>query len=548
MLSPIVPIHPLGFVPDMAPNTPGAIVDMSGFLPTIAGMRTLPGLRNLVLPLAGGIFGIATELTGAGAQFTFAGNKTHLYVRVGATWQENDGGQVFNIGQGRWRFAQFLDDMIAVDGNAGDPGGGVQVSAAGGVFAPLAGNPPAGKFVAVTDPGGIAAVAFIFNTVAGPQNWYASAPGNDQLWSLNQIDQSFTGVLGATPGPITGASNLRQNMVAFKAASFYFGQYIGGQFGWQFQPTSYQVGCASNEAIVNLGDFLVFPGPDDFYMFDGQSLNPIPNALRQFYFSTLDVTFAANVQGVYFSSLSVVLWSYPSKNQKVNGQAVAGLLDSYIMWNQKTGMWSAGKWGKDSNGNPISIQGLIPAVPQTQPLTYGQFGILYQKYGWGLDGSGNPILVYPGPPLIPPGLLYGSASFEATPVINPGVVLSDGGVYVFSGPPQGPPRIRFGDIGDLEHYLGITRVKAQFSIFPQTGSTFPPLPGARLTSYTRDALGSQTETIGPAVLVPTDQAYLNDDASFDIRETARWHQFEIECYSDSEINGIAIEPSDEGIR
>ena len=527
-LSPPIAIHPLGFVPDLAPNTPGAIVDMSGCIPTIAGMRTLPGFKNLVLPLAGGILGLVTETTGAGAQFNFAGNAVHLYLRNGAMWVENDGGQVFNVGSGRWRFAQFNDDMIATDGNVGDPGGGVQVSAAGGVFGPLGGNPPSGKYVAVTDPGGIAAVAFLFNTVAAPNGWYASAPGNDGLWSLNQIDQSAFGILGATPGPITGANNVRQNMVAFKASSFYQGQYIGGQYVWDFQPQSFQVGCTSNEAIINVGDFLAFPGPDDFYTWDGQSLNPIPNALRQWYFRNLNQSFSANVQGVYFSAFNVCLWSFPSVNVPAK---YAGVLDSYVAWNMKTGMWSSGTWGKDTNGNPIYVLGFVNQIPQSQPLTYGQFGILYKTYGG-----------------MPTGLTYGSASFGATPTFNSGVALSNGGIYIFSGPPQGPPYIQFGDVGDLEHYIGIDRVKLQFSVYPQTGSVYPPLPGARLTSFTRDALGSQTETQGPSVLVPTDQAYLNEDASFDIRESARWHQVKAEFYADAEVNGYAIEPSDEGVR
>jgi hypothetical protein len=523
MLTPPIPIHQLGFVPDLPPNTPGAIVDMSGCVPTIGGMRTLPGLQLLIMPLAGGVLGIFTALTSAGAQFVFAGNVNHLFIRSGAVWVENDGGQTFNVSSGRWRFAQFLDDTIALDGVDAP-----QVSAAGGVFAPLGGNPPIGKYVAVTDPGGIAAVAFIFNTTAAPDGWYASAPGNDTVWTLNQIDQSAFGRLGATKGPITGASNLRQNMCAFKATSFYLGQYIGGQFVWQFQPISYQVGCASHEAIINVGDFLAWPGPDDFYQFDGSSLTAIPNALRQFYFRNLNQSFAYKVQGFYDNSQNVLLWSYPSVNVPT---AFAGILDSYVSWNQKTGAWGAGTWGTDGVGNPVSIEAVLDQINQNQALTYGQFGILYKKYGG-----------------IPTGLLYGSASFGATPVINSAVVLSDGGTYQFSGPPQGKPFIQFGDIGDLEHYIQINLVKPQFSRYPSIGGAFPALPGARLKSFTREALGKQNETQGPAVLVPTDESDLTDNASFDIRETNRWHQFKIEFFSDAEINGIAVDASDEGVR
>src|SRR6185312_1476326 len=135
---------------------------------------------------------------------------------------------------GIWRFATFANDVLVTNGV--DP---VLVSANGTTpFAVLAGSPPKGKLVATVDPGGTGAFAFVADTSASGGDatfWACSKQGDDTVWSLSIADNSTSGFLQSTPGPITALVPLGTNMVAFKKTSIYVGQFTGPPFVWSFQ-------------------------------------------------------------------------------------------------------------------------------------------------------------------------------------------------------------------------------------------------------------------------------------------------------------------------
>ena len=579
-----IPLHPLLFVPDSPSSTPGCVVDADGMFPTASGARVLPSLvvqsNALPAPALGAFFAIYSQ----GGFNTFAGTGQHLYRLLngvasqsgtgmtydqfaslykqyqnlprlqynstffqppipgfipGLSWVEVDGGQTFS-GQ-PWSFDQAGDDTIATNG--ADP---VQVfSGSGTQFAPLAGNPPKAKFVVTVDPGaGVSVVTILANLLTDATGWVASAPGNDALWSLNVNDLSASGFLRAAPGPITGAKSVRTYAVLFKKDSMYLGTFVGPPYVWDFQPVSFQIGCSSNNAIINIGDLLVFPGPDDFYSFDGWSLNPIPNALREWFFGQpgqqgtgiANPMFLNKILARYDESTGVVYWHFSSVNANP-----AGTLDMYISWNKKSGRWLPGH----------TIIQMAPGGYGKSGLTYDQFCVQFANGANGgltVDQLASIDPVTDWDSLLGgvvgkqtyaqlPHLTYADPSFGPASNRSQSVILPDGKLYTYTGPANSG-YLQTGDLGDPIRLTRINRLRGQFGVFPARATNGQR---ALLSSFVRRNLGD--------VLVPfKTNVPLSDQGYFDFMESAGWHSLLMAFQSDAELQALSPDAIDAGDR
>lgn len=549
-----IPLHQWLFVPDLSSSTPGCITDADGMIPTIAGARTGPSLVAVSSALPGPCLGAFLSILSGGGFNNFAGTGLHLYrllgglstvlglgttydqftalyaqyqnlphltygdasfrpppptVTPGPTWVEVDGGQTFS-GQ-PWSFAQAGDDAIATNG--ADP---VQVYIGGGTqFAPLGGMPPIAKFVTTVDPGaGASVVTILANLVNDATGWVASGPGNDTVWTRDVADLSAASFLRSAPGPITGAKTVRTFAVLSKQNALYIGRFVGPPFVWDFQPVSHQIGFASNNAAVNVGDLLVFPGPDDFYSFDAYSLDPIPNALREWFFGQpgnnngiADPKFYNTIVGHYDEINATVTWNFASVNANP-----AGTLDMSISWNKKSGRWLP--------GHPI-----IQAAPQGG---FGQPGTTYDQFtARSRYGRYNQL----------PHLTYGDSSFGPGTQVANSVILPDGRLYTYTGPPNSG-YLRTGDIGDDVRLTRINRLRTKFGIFPAVATNSQR---ALLSSFVRRNSG---DTYTPFKTgVP-----LSDSGYFDFREAAGWHSLLMQFQSDAELHALTPDIEDAGYR
>ena len=552
-----IPMHKLGFCPDLPPSTQGIVYDSDGMYPTPSGAAVLPSFVVQSNALPDPPVGAFLARTSGGGLFTIAGTAKHLYrlipsftvvggngltydafaakyhqyqnlprlryndpfftgllgtVSPGPVWVDVAAGFTFQ-GTAAWSFDQAADDILATNGI--DP---VQVfTLTANKFAPLGGNPPAAKFVAVCDPGaGQGFVVLLANLATNAAGWVASKPGNDTVWSLNVNDLSASGFLQAEPGPITGWKTVRTFVAGFKETSLYVGKFTGVPFPWTFEPISHQIGCRSNGAIVDAGDLLVFPGPDDFYAFDGYSLNPIPNFLRRWFFGVpgqansgmADQRYLQNIQGRYDNTTQCAYWHFSSVNANP-----PGTLDMWLSWNKTGGKWLV---GHTSVAQVLNVFG-------TSAFTYDQFAArtLYGQYQ------------------SLPHLTYADVSFQPTPARNQAVILPDGKLYSYTGPASSG-YIRFGDLGDPVRLTRINRMRVLFGTFPKRNQT-----GARafLSSFVRMNTGD-----GDGFTPFKSQVPLSDTGFFDFVEEAWWHQLRMDFQSDAEIQAFALDVSDAGRR
>lgn len=333
-----LPVRPVRtFAPDADSLTPGVVVDGNDLYPTMAGMRTLGGLAQLTDPLSEPSVGLAVFQFPDGFQVTVAGTATTLNSVLSfppdiftpwVTQPIDAGGPVQ-----RWRFAFYKDGtgapaIIAVNGMTTPL---VATESSLGTPTPwgtLSTDPvtPIASLVAASDYA-------LFLVRANSQDWFASS--NSTIWTPNPATLTVNSSLRQTSGPITAALALRSNMVLYKERSVFVGSLVGPPLIWSFSKISSQVGTPAQESLIAVRDIHYFLGPDDFYTFDGFSLAPIPNALKQWFFGRWLNNSAVPPHARYDEIRSLIVWHFESI-------ATPGVLGEWIALNIRTQQWSHG--------------------------------------------------------------------------------------------------------------------------------------------------------------------------------------------------------------
>jgi hypothetical protein len=511
-----LPIHSLGFAPDLPTNTqPLIIVDSNGMYPTMSGVRMMPSLVQASSPLPGVPFGAYLSKLPTGGVNIFAGTTDHLWRMnspiggVAASWADADGTQTFNTSY--WSFAQVGYDCVATDGNDAVQVYGSTASA----FTPLGGSPPRAKFVIAVDPGaGRGVVTMLANLVTDATGWVSSAPGNDAIWTLNVNDLSASGFLQSAPGAITGLATLRTYATAFKEHALYIGAFVGPPFVWDWQPVSHQVGTLSNDGIVNALDVLYFVGPDDFYSFDGSNVTAIPNGLKQWFFGTPGApgtgyahpSFLNKIQGRYDSTAGVIYWHFVSVNSAPSGQ-----LDTYVSFNRRVNRWNVGH---------LNITNVLHDQYISSGTTYDQFASRYHQYQ-------NL-----------PHETYGSNLFAPATGVQQALFLPNNALYTYSGAPSSG-YVQLGDLGDPGGLTRVNNLFGMFGIYPAVN----PATGNRGTvnTFSRPILGS------PLTPRLTNIA-LGIRSDYSVRQTDYWHQFQFMFTNDAELQAIQADIVEAGDR
>lgn len=501
-----LPLHPLVFTPDLAPNTPGAVSDAKGLIPTAKGLRVANTLQVVATGIDEPSHGSFVANFPNGASYVYVGTEHHLWANTGGTFLENDNGQTFNADSEFWTFAQVGNYVIAANPLVNH----IQaVTSPGGQFSNLAGSPPQAAIASSADPGGTGFFAFLFNLQSNPQGWACSGAGQPNSWPLDTTNLSATGTLGLTQGAITAATPLRGGSVAFKKNSFYYGQFIGAPYIWQFQLVSPSQGVAGPYAFANAGDTVYFIGVDNIYAFDGFSLQIVPNKLAEWLIRTqLDANFAQNIIGSYDSSLDLVTFRFPSINADP-----AGSLDMKIMWNRKSGRWLL---------DHEEVQGAVQYnLPTRTGTTYGQMTTTYATYGQIIAGT-----TY--------GVLANSSSATTA-----GAVFLGNDMYVYSGVPRLlDTYFVTTDIGTDTRETTLFRSRLLWSLYPSSATI-------QMLGYGKDFEGTSNPndiflTTGPTAMGPR--------GFFDFRQTARWNNLKFLLNNASEITGYAVMAGDGGWR
>lgn len=505
----------IGFAPDLDPMMtpsreagPGIWVACDGLYPTLRGFRRVPSAVANYAALSGDCYGAYVAHYLDGTTKLVAGTRTTLNIGESGTWSDASGGQTFAVADhDRWRFAQFGNDTIGVNGTDDTQ---VLINT-GSDFAALAGLPPIAKVVATVNN-----FVFLLNLYSGdpgslltPTMWWCSGIGDDTSWTPDIATQAANGYLDDTEGPIVGAKPLGRNLIVYKQKAVYLFDYLGPPVIWENRILSQTAGALSHEAVVDIGDAHVFMGYDDFYVLDGANPpQPIQNPLRRFIFQEdLNRNLQDAVQGRYDRTTNVVYWHYPSVDVEDTGWPQT--CDKWVAWHRQSNHWTMGE---------TNVQAVVyPELPGSTGVTYGGFGALYTTWGE------------------PDGIAYDSYIFAGSTDVVQSIIQDDKILYTLTGQPEAGAFCTLGDFGDDQNYLFVRRIRPRYTIYPATA-------GTSVANYRSVNLG-ETAVIGQTAYLDPTPGWVN------LRDNARFHRLTISFPAgDAEIVGIDIDYDNAGVR
>ena len=115
---------------------------------------------------------------------------------------------------------------------------------------------------------------------------------------------------------ITGAKRIGDQFAIHTPGSIWTMRYVGFENGvMEFSERVSGLGCWLPHALVSFDRFHVFPSQDDFYIFDGASIQSIGRDIRQFFFNDLtqDPRLRQFTWGTVDTKRQEIRWYYPSR-------------------------------------------------------------------------------------------------------------------------------------------------------------------------------------------------------------------------------------------
>lgn len=479
---PVIPL--IGFAPDLEQTTPGAMLECRDMVPTLKGMRAAASSVATSYPASSEAVTGAALLPKLDASVRFfIGGATLLQEGVSAAWTNVSRGGGYAVGENRWRFAQFGNDSLAANkacqlqrstggafANLTAPKADVCETAAGFV---LLGN--------CDDSGTGLATGFGDQT----DRWWCSGINDVTTWAPALSTQCASGRLVDAPGPIRAMRRLGANVAVYKDKSIFVGSYVGTSAGvWQWALIPGDIGCSSQECVVNIGTAHLFIGETDIYAFDGSRPVPIGAPLRAWFFARLNRAYQYRIAALHDRVNGLVYWFYPSASSS------SGALDEAIVYSYR-----AQRWGVVTR----SIE--MPVELVQGGITYDNLGSLFTTY----DDL--------------PAISYDSPFWVAnTPI--PALIGTDHRPYTVSGP-AGAWSFAGAWYGDEQAVSMVSRVNVRWVSKPSAASLvhrYGMDEGAALTS-------------GAAVPI-------SSSGRFDVLRAARWHQDAISGTGDAELVGV----------
>jgi hypothetical protein len=320
----------LGYLPDVDVATPGALLEVSNVIPDEKGMRGAPTMVAIegVPVLAAACRGAAVTTKLDGTRRIIAGTSLDMYELSGGSWSDISRVGNYSLGpDDRWDFIQFGDATLCANKETT-----IQRSTSG-AFADVSGAPKA-KILEVA-----AGFVMAFDTDDGtygdsPDRWWCSALNDDTDWTVSVTTQCNTGRLVSSPGAITAASALGDQVVAYKDRSIYLGRYVGSPDVWAWDQIPADIGCVGVEAVTDiagLGHFVV--GRSDIYIFDGtRPYSVAEGAVRQWFYSNCSQAYLYRTAVVHDKQNSRVWVFYPSLSS-------TGTLDAAMCFHLGTKRW-----------------------------------------------------------------------------------------------------------------------------------------------------------------------------------------------------------------
>lgn len=157
---------------------------------------------------------------------------------------------------------------------------------------------------------------FVANTKEGgtvyPSRLRWSQWQNPRLWHNNDDGSGMSGYVDVddVEGEIVSIKKINDILVVYKEKGIVAVTFTGGDTVFSKEVITTKTGLLSSNAIIELPHSHIFIGEDNIYEFDGSSVTPIGDPIKDFFFDTLNPLYRTKIIGYYDRSVGDIIFIY----------------------------------------------------------------------------------------------------------------------------------------------------------------------------------------------------------------------------------------------
>lgn len=260
-----------------------------------------------------------------------------------------------------WDLDNFGQDLVACANTDGD----IYEWGRTGVATVIANAPTSCLGVMVTDE------RFVFALGAGGNarkvQWCDQE--DYDTWTPSATNQAGD-ILLETHGQIQQGLRTRGNALILTDADAHTATYVGQPFIYSFERVGERCGAVSRKAATAFPSGAAWMGYDQFFVFDGSSVQTIPCEVADFVFPEINRDQESLIFAVTNSLHDEIWWFFPSSSSIEN--------DRYVAYNYREGFWVTGYLSRSTG---------VDRVTGRHPVLFEPGGEVYQhEIGEEYDG------------------------------------------------------------------------------------------------------------------------------------------------------------------
>lgn len=248
------------YKPDEAPHLTDGLSIADGVYAAANGYKPVGQFSEIAQSLSGTFKGAAAFVSTGGTARFIAGDATDLFYLSAGAWISVIGSLTVS---GRWRFTQFGDEAICVNGGAP-----IAFALIGATAAALAGSPPIADLCAT-----VRDFVVLGRTANNNQELTWCAQGDAHEWTAG-VNQAGTQPL-YSGGKIMGLAGGEYGIILQRYAVKRMSYTGDAADPWQFDEISSNYGCMAEGSVIQAGRMVFFYSDRGFVMCDGNDVKPI---------------------------------------------------------------------------------------------------------------------------------------------------------------------------------------------------------------------------------------------------------------------------------
>jgi hypothetical protein len=283
------------WAPDLAP-VQGGVERCVNVLPMPNGYRPVESFAAITVALPERFAGGGAFLSSSGVAHLLAGTANRLTRYDAGAWAS----KVSGLSVTRWRFGQFGNNIVAVNGGAP-----IKYDLTTATASNLGGSPPNASLVAIVRD---------FVVLAGDPadrltvRW--SGFNNSEQWAIGTNQADSQPMLSG--GPITGLTGGEYGLI-LQPDRIVRMTYTGGEAIFQFDEIASNIGCMVSGSVAQAGQMVFFLSERGFMVCNGTSVQPIGKEKidRTFFARHSRTDIIAGIMSAVDPRQTLVMWAMP---------------------------------------------------------------------------------------------------------------------------------------------------------------------------------------------------------------------------------------------